>query len=1157
MPRPPPPPARSSKNGGGGARSSNNNDAGGIGGDNQKQRERYGSYSYCYSELLRVVATDDALRQCEERLISSSSSNSQQQQYSSRCYDVPTWTAYLDAIEERIDELAAAATTTTATAGTGTAAADSSRSSISQLRRLREWTGRRALALLPRSYKLWKRQLDFLTDWWEKRPSRRRSTTSTGTASASASADDDGTAAAAASIDDEDSAYLRKIVPRAFERSLWTLHSMPRVWIMYFEWIVRASSSSSSSSSAAAAAAAAADSSSPPSFRGGAGNNKSSSSTPPVLGSTRIRRLINKALQALPVTQHQDKLWPAVLDVAELLPLESRTRIMKRYATIARPAYKKEYAQFLLDHGLWGRAAAVYRDVLNDAAVQGLEPDEEIWSLFLNVCSQHPEDVAAEGSVPWEKIVRSALESASATTATTDSSKPSAIAAAATGNKASSSLQGYLWSQMADAWIRRGQFDMARSVYEEGMQKVTTVRDFVILYQAYMQLEEGLLQQIAEEAEEEEEEGEEGDGGGGDADVAVADGDDWDILLSSGTPDESQPATSFGGSKSSSKLVQMEFALAKAEHLTSRRPLWLSAVRLRQNPNDVGEWIQRADLFLNDTTSSTSAGGDASSTTTVQQQQAASVLEQALKTVNCYKAVNGVVSDLVTKLVQVYEAANDTANARELLDRVCNRFEVQFSKPDQLSECWVAWIELELRHERWDDALSLARQSVAPPGRGGSQAAPAAKPFNLSRSLRLWDLLLDLEESLGTVQTTKDAYNRAIEIKAATVQHVLNFATFLTEHKYFEESFAAYEKGLTLFAQFPAAKLLWTEYIQAFLNRYKGTKVERARDLFERCQQACPSEDCAEFFIMNGAFEEEHGLVKRALSVYQQMCDKVPKAEKLTAYKLWIAKTTKYLGKTATRDIYQQALDQLDDAAAATLCIDFSKLETSLQEIDRARGILVYGAQMADPRRLPDYWKHWNEFEIAHGNEETFREMLRVKRSVEAAFSTVNYNAAGMDEKQEKLTEEEAMKMIASQEGVSVQQQAKSNIAGFVASRDTSSSKRTATAANLDDVEERVAKLRKATAASSGAHEGEGGAEDNDDDEIDIDDIDAEIEEAAAEGAAASEEEDADEETTEDKVVGGADNIKTKTVPAAVFGGLASSTATGSGALDRLRKAGK
>ena len=34
------------------------------------------------------------------------------------------------------------------------------------------------------------------------------------------------------------------------------------------------------------------------------------------------------------------------------------------------------------------------------------------------------------------------------------------------------------------------------------------------------------------------------------------------------------------------------------------------------------------------------------------------------------------------------------------------------------------------------------------------------------------------------------------------------------------------------------------------------------------------------------------------------------------------------------------------------------------------------------------FWKAWHEFEVKHGNEDTFREMLRIKRSVQAQYNT-------------------------------------------------------------------------------------------------------------------------------------------------------------------------
>lgn len=87
----------------------------------------------------------------------------------------------------------------------------------------------------------------------------------------------------------------------------------------------------------------------------------------------------------------------------------------------------------------------------------------------------------------------------------------------------------------------------------------------------------------------------------------------------------------------------------------------------------------------------------------------------------------------------------------------------------------------------------------------------------------------------------------------------------------------------------------------------------------------------------------------------------------------------------------QQAIESgLPDNAVKAMCMKYAELERNLGEIDRARAIFVFASQFADPRSDSDFWKKWNDFEVQHGNEDTFREMLRVKRSVLASFSQVS-----------------------------------------------------------------------------------------------------------------------------------------------------------------------
>ena len=83
-----------------------------------------------------------------------------------------------------------------------------------------------------------------------------------------------------------------------------------------------------------------------------------------------------------------------------------------------------------------------------------------------------------------------------------------------------------------------------------------------------------------------------------------------------------------------------------------------------------------------------------------------------------------------------------------------------------------------------------------------------------------------------------------------------------------------------------------------------------------------------------------------------------------------------------------QPLVTLFSVCRREMCLKYAELETKLGEIDRARAIFSHGSQMSDPRTSKSYWKAWQEFEVRHGNEDTFREMLRIKRSVQAQYNT-------------------------------------------------------------------------------------------------------------------------------------------------------------------------
>ncbi|GLE08168.1 hypothetical protein PINS_up019174 [Pythium insidiosum] len=145
---------------------------------------------------------------------------------------------------------------------------------------------------------------------------------------------------------------------------------------------------------------------------------------------------------------------------------------------------------------------------------------------------------------------------------------------------------------------------------------------------------------------------------------------------------------------------------------------------------------------------------------------------------------------------------------------------------------------MELRAENFDDALEIVRRACRAPDarrlRGVSTQQQTAKD-KLHRSIKLWTLRLDLEESLGDLESTRAAYDDAFDLQLITPQMVLNYAAYLEENKYFEESFRVYERGLAVFPKFPHANDLWHAYLDKFVARLRlAPRSERARDLHEQ-----------------------------------------------------------------------------------------------------------------------------------------------------------------------------------------------------------------------------------------------------------------------------------------------------------------------------------
>lgn len=491
---------------------------------------------------------------------------------------------------------------------------------------------------------------------------------------------------------------------------------------------------------------------------------------------------------------------------------------------------------------------------------------------------------------------------------------------------------GHLWNSLADYYVRSGLFERARDIYEEAIQTITTVRDFTQVFDAYAQFEELSLSKKMEEVAKK---------------VNPTEDDDIDL----------------------------ELRLARFEYLMERRLLLLNSVLLRQNPHNVSEWHKRVKLYEG------------------KPHEIIDTYTEAVQTVDPKLAV-GKLYTLWVGFAKFYESNDQIDDARLIFEKAT---QVNYAKVDDLASVWCEWAEMEIKHENYEEALKLMqRATVLPSRKVAYHDDKETVQMRLYKSLKVWSMYADLEESFGTYKSCKAVYDHIIDLKIATPQIIINYGLFLEEHNYFEEAFRAYEKGIALF-KWPNVYDIWNTYLTKFLKRYGGTKLERARDLFEQCLEHCPPEFAKSIFLLYAKLEEEHGLARHAMSVYERATTAVLPEQMFEMFNIYIKKAAEIYGVPKTRQIYEKAIETLQDEKSREMCVRFAEMETRLGEIDRARAIYAHCSQMCDPRITAEFWNTWKEFEVRHGNEDTMREMLRIKRSVQATYNTqVNMMSAQM-----------------------------------------------------------------------------------------------------------------------------------------------------------------
>jgi pre-mRNA-splicing factor SYF1 len=456
----------------------------------------------------------------------------------------------------------------------------------------------------------------------------------------------------------------------------------------------------------------------------------------------RTRQAFDRALKGLPITQHK-RIWDLYLPFARLCGGEVALRVWRRYLKL-EPEYAEEYVAVLLndvDPAKYAEAARVLATLVEDPKFLSRKgkPTFQLWTEFCDLVCDHADemDLATSDNVIILNTEGGSGRKVQRPSGVVEKLNVEAILRSGIGRF--TDQVGRLWNALARWWVARGEFEKARDIYEEAMVKVKTVRDFTMVFDAYAEFEESVLAARMEQAAERDEE--------------------------EVTPEEA-----------AEQDLDIDLRLARLEYLMKRRPFLVNDVMLRQNPHNVNEWERRVMLWK-------------------ERNELIKVVETYSEAVGTIlpKKATGKFHLLWTNFAHFYEENDDLENARKIFDRAVN---VPFKKVDDLAEVWCQWSEMELRHDEFEKALEVMGRSTVPPRPNKNMPPLHTIRYNdetlspqarLFKSIKLWSFYVDLEESIGTVETAKSVYERIMDLKIATPQIVINCCNFLEEQKWFEE----------------------------------------------------------------------------------------------------------------------------------------------------------------------------------------------------------------------------------------------------------------------------------------------------------------------------------------------------------------------------------
>ena len=455
---------------------------------------------------------------------------------------------------------------------------------------------------------------------------------------------------------------------------------------------------------------------------------------------TKTKIIFNKALQAIPITQHK-KLWDIYIPWIESLIgcHKSKIEIFKRYIKF-NPDYKEKFINYLIGIKEFNLAIHLIIEILNEENFYSKENKSQYyyWILLCQIINNYPEDLNLgkyNKDLNVDKVIRH-------------------------GIKKYTDEVGNLWVTLANYYIKIGLIEKAREIFEEALEKILTPRDFSLIYNSYLNFEQEMMKQNLFYNNDINNDNYELTDNKENKNLQSLELNELENALNElniKESDDYKKEEKFKKEKLLEKQSQdksnlQKFNFIRVNNLIQRRPFLKNSTILRRNPNNVSEWLKRIELMK-----------EKKDLNLIK-----NLYEECLNTIKINLAY-GRLSEIYISYANFFEENNNIKKANEIYYKGCN---LNFKNTEENVNMWCLWCEMNVRQKRYQDAYHIIKFICT---------NNANKYYKYNKNIKLWSLYVDLEMNLNQNNEKQIIYiySKMIEYKIANIETIFNFIIYL------------------------------------------------------------------------------------------------------------------------------------------------------------------------------------------------------------------------------------------------------------------------------------------------------------------------------------------------------------------------------------------